>query len=436
MKMKTTGSTCIQQPSSTLQSINKYQKGKIISPYYNYDTEQGRRRLQPPPPPPSSSSSSSSPFQQQHQQSKNSQNNNKKSDKSDTIHPFFLQKYKLECNILGKGGYGVVLLATDQVTNQRRAVKFIYKNKIPTSGWVVCDKTTLFRSSSFPITATTAKTKTNKLSSSSSSLSSSSFVTQKTCIPTEIYLLQKLNHPNIIKMFNVYQDDTFYYLVMETHGEDWSTPITSHDHHPTMKNNISKLEDSILLNNNNNINNTSGVKHVDHAQDLFECIEQHHHLSESIAQYIFKQLIRTVLYLKQNGIYHRDIKDENILIDRRYNIKLIDFGSAITIDTSKRQWISSFYGTLAYGSPEILCGRIYEPEPAEVWSLGVLLYTMLFGQVPFSTPLQVINGHYHSSSIRISKQCSQLLNMLLRKSPLHRPSIEEIASHEWLLMDL
>ncbi|CAO3639626.1 unnamed protein product [Cunninghamella echinulata] len=448
MKMKTTGSTCIQQPSSTIQSISKYQKGKFISPYYNYDTEQGRRRLQPSP---SSLQQQQQQQQQQHhhhQQYKNSQNNNNDNNKNDTIHPFFLQKYKLECNILGKGGYGVVLLATDQVTNQRRAVKFIYKNKIPTSGWVVCDKTILFRSSSPPIT-TTVKTKTNKLSSSLSSSSSSpssstsslssSSVTQKTCIPTEIYLLQKLNHPNIIKMFNVYQDDTFYYLVMETHGEDWSTPITSHDHHSAMKNN-NKLEDSILLNNNNNNNNnnntTSGGKHADHAQDLFECIEQHHHLSESIAQYIFKQLIHTVLYLKQNGIYHRDIKDENILIDRRYNIKLIDFGSAITIDTSKRQWISSFYGTLAYGSPEILCGRIYEPEPAEVWSLGVLLYTMLFGQVPFSTPLQVINGHYHSSSIQISKQCSNLLNMLLRKSPLHRPSIEEIANHNWLSIDL
>ncbi|CAO3635536.1 unnamed protein product [Cunninghamella blakesleeana] len=449
MKMKLAGSTCIQQPSSTLQSMNKYQKGKCLPIYYK-GTEQERRRIQKPLsqqhhqqsqlqsqqneyhyPHKQQQQKQQQQQQQQKQQQRNQyQYNKKKLENENTFHSFFLQQYKVECNMLGKGGYGVVLLARDQVTNQRCAVKFIYKNKIPTSAWVtVYDKTIPFRSS-VPIITTTTKT------TSASSLSSS-FVTQKTCVPTEIYLLQKLNHPNIIKMFNVYQDDTFYYLVMETHGEDWSTP---HDSFHPLNN---KLEDSTELkhpphhpHHPHHFKNKKEDEEEGKAQDLFECIEKHHHLSESIAQYIFKQIINTVLYLKQNGVYHRDIKDENILIDRHYNIKLIDFGSAIAIDPNKRQWISQFHGTLSFASPEILCGKIYEPEPAEVWSLGILLYTMLFGQVPFSTPLQVTNGHYHLPTIHISKPCSSLLNALLRKNPLYRPSIEDIANCDWLSMDI
>lgn len=308
MKMKLAGSTCIQQPS-TIQSMNKYQKGKFL-PIYHKGTEQERRRIQQQLKNQNENQNHYKQQRYQHQKTK------KNSENDYTFHTLFLQRYKVECNLLGKGGYGVVLLARDQVTNQRCAVKFIYKNKIPTSAWVVCDKTIPTRSST-PIITTTKTTSASSLSSS--------FVTQNACVPTEIYLLQKLNHPNIIKMLNVYQDDTFYYLVMETHGEDWSSPITPHDHDDSLNNNTNKLEGSILLNHNSNNNKIKNINNNNDddgkAQDLFECIEKHHHLSESIAQYIFKQLINTLLYLKQNGVYHRDIKDENILIDRHYNVR-------------------------------------------------------------------------------------------------------------------
>ncbi|CAO3590358.1 unnamed protein product [Absidia cylindrospora] len=317
-------------------------------------------------------------------------------------HASLTKKYVLG-KLLGSGGYGFVLSAADRLTRQRCAVKFIYKHKIPVTGWVYDPFTT-----------------TESSSSSSSPMSVEGMTTSGCIIPTEIYLLQNVQHQNIIQMLDTYQDDSFYYLVMEAHGADWSSSPQRDNSNPIIQTPVTKTCTA-----------TTGGG----AQDLFECLEQQGHFSESRAHHIFTQVLDAVLYLKGKGFYHRDIKDENILIDRNFNIKLIDFGSVFSIKTSKRQqWLSHFHGTLSFASPEILKGQVYQPEPAEVWSLGVLLYTLLYGQVPFSSPLQAIHGHHHTTGIHSSKQCTQLLASIFRKNPKHRPTLEQLQDHPWITM--
>ncbi|ORZ06852.1 kinase-like domain-containing protein [Absidia repens] len=313
-------------------------------------------------------------------------------------HTSLTKKYVLG-KLLGSGGYGFVLSAADRLTRQRCAVKFIYKHKIPVTGWVYDPSTTA-----------------NTTRSSSSSMLVDGMTTSGCIIPTEIYLLQNVHHQNIIQLLDVYQDDSFYYLVMEAHGADWSSS-------PQCDKSNSTIQTPVTV--------TPGGG----GQDLFECLEQQGHFSESRARHIFTQVLDAVLYLKEKGFYHRDIKDENILIDCDFNIKLIDFGSVFSIKTCKRQqWLSHFHGTLSFASPEILKGQVYQPEPAEVWSLGVLLYTLLYGQVPFSSPLQAIHGHHHTTGIRSSKQCTQLLASIFRKNPKHRPTLEQLQDHPWITM--
>ncbi|ORX58924.1 kinase-like protein [Hesseltinella vesiculosa] len=317
-----------------------------------------------------------------------------------------LKRYHLG-NELGKGGHGFALSAVDRLTGQHCAVKFIYKSKIPITGWV----TLCLQEGSAPA------------------------VLDCVHVPMEIYVLQQIQHPNVIKLLNVYQDDYFYYLVTEAHGINWSSGTHHHYHspvmppapadHPPIPTQSPSPPIEILP-------PPPPVLKKEGAHDLFECIEHHGHFSEALSKHVFTQILDALLHLKSRNIYHRDIKDENILIDDHFQVKLIDFGSAVGVQRNKQTWLSQFHGTLSFAAPEILKGLLYEPEPAEAWSLGVLLYTMLYGQVPFSNPLQVIHGQCHTSSIDSSKSCLHLINSLFRKYPKHRPTLEKIRAHPWL----
>lgn len=121
--------------------------------------------------------------------------------------------------------------------------------------------------------------------------------------------------------------------------------------------------------------------HGTSSMDLFDYIELNEHISETEIQRIFKQVALAVKHIHDLGIVHRDIKDENILLDESGSVSLIDFGSAAYF--RKGRTFDTFGGTLDYCAPEILKGMAYEGPPQDIWSLGTLLYTLVYRENPF-----------------------------------------------------
>ncbi|KAJ3335998.1 hypothetical protein HDU93_003901, partial [Gonapodya sp. JEL0774] len=138
--------------------------------------------------------------------------------------------------------------------------------------------------------------------------------------------------------------------------------------------------------------------------DLFEAIELYGPFCEQEAGVIFAQLVGAVKHLWDAGWLHRDVKDENVVVDvweGGLECRLIDFGSATPIPTHvspvtgeliRQAQFEQFYGTMTYASPEVLRGERYDGEKQEVWSLGIVLYCLLFGEAPFSTPTAVLSA--------------------------------------------
>ncbi|KAF9209813.1 hypothetical protein BGZ49_000534 [Haplosporangium sp. Z 27] len=349
-----------------------------------------------------------------------------------TLQPEFLAEYSLG-DELGSGGFGFVVSASRKSDNKEVAVKFIFRDKVPVHGWA----------------------KDPELG----------------VIPMEIYVLRSVQHENIIGFLNAYQDYKFFYLVMELHGTPWSasnplliknngannnTSMTEAMANATLsqRGSISTSTSSSMSSSSFQSTSTSSSStSLSHSGsesdlyveppkpsllvrrtscDLFECIEHHSKFSESQARMIFKQIVDCVDYLNSKGICHRDIKDENIVIDNDFKVKLIDFGSAVVIPKPHGKLFDRFYGTINYASPEILKGEKYRAESAEIWSLGILLYTILYGEVPFNDPVQAISGPYITPRVRSSPECQHLLNWMLAKCPERRAKIEDVANHPWL----
>ncbi|KAF9918091.1 hypothetical protein FBU30_000376 [Linnemannia zychae] len=356
-----------------------------------------------------------------------------------TLQPEFISEYTLG-DELGSGGFGFVVSATRKSDRKEVAVKFIFRDKVPVHGWAKDPELGL--------------------------------------IPMEVYVLRNVQHPNIISFLNVYQDFKFFYLVMELHGTPWSNsnPLLNKNNKnnvnmPSSNTSMIEAMAAATLNQRNGLpgsnltltsslsksftssstsSSTSSLSHSGSENelyveppkpallvrrtscDLFECIEHHSKFSESQARMIFKQIVECVDYLNSRGICHRDIKDENIVIDNDFRVKLIDFGSAVIIPKPQGKLFDRFYGTINYASPEILKGEKYRAESAEIWSLGILLYTILYGEVPFNDPVQAISGPYIPPRVRSSAECLHLLNWMLAKTPERRATIENVVNHPWI----
>jgi serine/threonine protein kinase len=325
------------------------------------------------------------------------------------FHPTFLANYIIG-EELGSGGYGFVVSARERRTGFERAVKFIFRNKIPAHSWV----------------------KDRELGQ----------------IPMEIYVLKNVRHPSIIGYVDSYQDSHFCYLVMELHGTQWTATNTLVD---SLDNNAPR---SPALSETSSFGSTSSYcsmldSPVDEypsffdqpvikrrtSCDLFECIERHSNFEEPLAKMIFKQIVSCIAHLDLLDVCHRDIKDENIVIDDQFQVKMIDFGSAVLLPRhfgDKNNYLfNQFYGTVSFASPEILLGRPYRAEPAEIWSLGVLLYTILFGEVPFHDSNMAIAGQFVHPKISVSLECYSLIAWMLNRSPEKRPTIHQVLMHSW-----
>ncbi|XP_038672914.1 PAS domain-containing serine/threonine-protein kinase isoform X1 [Scyliorhinus canicula] len=255
-------------------------------------------------------------------------------------------EYYSTLSSLGKGAFGFVWTASQKLSKKEVVVKFIRKDKIVEDCWV--DDGDLGR------------------------------------VSQEIAILARLNHPNIIKVLDVFENLDFFQLVMEKHGV---------------------------------------------GLDLFEFIDQQPDLDEPLASFIFRQIVAAVDYLHSKCILHRDIKDENVIIDEDFTIKLIDFGSAVNLEPGKV--FHTFYGTIEYCSPEVLMGNPYSGPELEIWSLGVTLYTLVFAENPFSDVEETVAAKL-KPPFQVSDEFMYLVSWMLQPDPHQRLSLEELMKNKWV----
>ena len=202
-------------------------------------------------------------------------------------------------------------------------------------------------------------------------------------LPFEIDLLSRINHSGVVRMIDFFENDVYFQLVMEKHG---------------------------------------------FGMDLFEFIEKSNGVAEPLAAFIFKQVAEAVHYLHASGILHRDIKDENIVIDDHFHAKLIDFGSAARLSG---QLFSTFCGTFEYCSPEVLRGSPYRGPELEIWSMAVTLYVLVFARNPFAGIEEILRCELEIPDLA-SEELAQLLAGMMQREPGKRHSIQDVISDAWL----
>ena len=171
-----------------------------------------------------------------------------------------------------------------------------------------------------------------------------------------------------------------------------------------------------------------------HCIDLFDYITNEVVLSEVRARNFLNQCLDAVEFCHLHGIVHRDIKDENFVLCKDTGLlKLIDFGGGTWMEEKKIY--NTFDGTRVYSPPEWIQESWYRAIPLTVWSIGILLYDMVQGNIPFEKDSQIITAKVRFDRYQISKDCQDLILKCLTRTPHKRPTIYQIRHHKWTQMN-
>ncbi|XP_062395680.1 serine/threonine-protein kinase pim-1-like [Sardina pilchardus] len=164
--------------------------------------------------------------------------------------------------------------------------------------------------------------------------------------------------------------------------------------------------------------------------DLFDFCEIFNgRLSEVQARQIFRQVVEALIHCRNCGVFHRDVKSENILVNLSdWTAKLIDFGCG---DLYKYTPYYHFAGTREHCPPEYFRNGSYEASPATTWSLGVLLFGLVCGDLPFESREETILNQ-PKFTVALSKECHDLISWCTSTDPFERPVLEDILKHDWL----
>ncbi|KAL5569613.1 hypothetical protein UlMin_026188 [Ulmus minor] len=257
-----------------------------------------------------------------------------------------MQKYEVG-RLLGKGNFAKVYHAKKLETGQNVAIKVIEKEKILRVGLI--DQT-----------------------------------------KREISVMRMVNHPNIVKLFEVMATKTKIYFVLE----------------------------------------------YAKGGELFNKIAKGK-LKEEMARKYFRQLISTVDYCHSRGVYHRDLKPENLLLDENGDLKVSDFGLSAFVESRLQDvLLQTACGTPAYVAPEVVCRKAYEGAKADIWSCGVILFVLLAGYLPFQDSnlmylYKKIGKAEYKCPNWFSNEARKLLSRILNPDPNKRISIAKIMEHTW-----
>ncbi|XP_063067508.1 testis-specific serine/threonine-protein kinase 1-like [Engraulis encrasicolus] len=216
-------------------------------------------------------------------------------------------------------------------------------------------------------------------------------------LPREIEILACISHPNIVKTYEIFEtSDGKVYMIMEL-----------------------------------------GVQ-----GNLLEFIKCRGQLPEDFSAKVFRQLAMAVDFIHGKSIVHRDLKCENLLLDKDFNLKVADMGFCrrVNYDDNGNMVLSkTFCGSTAYAAPEVLQGLPYNPKTYDIWSMGVVLFIMVCGSMPFddsnvSRMLKAQKEHQvpFPRSRDLSAECRILINHMLNPDPLKRMDAAGVMAHPWL----
>nr|CAB3264886.1 serine/threonine-protein kinase par-1-like [Phallusia mammillata] len=163
--------------------------------------------------------------------------------------------------------------------------------------------------------------------------------------------------------------------------------------------------------------------------DLFDYIREVGRMNEKEACMIFRQILTAVYHIHTRGVVHRDIKDENIVLNRDTGeAKLIDFGCGTLIHEHPYR---DFSGTPEFYPPEWFNEHYYNARTAAIWSLGVLLFDMLCGEIPFKSKTKIAQGKFDFKG-NVSSEAKHLITWMLSFKPESRPTLVDIMQHPWI----